>query len=186
MSWFGEDAPRRKSEWPVWDYMFKYFPLAFLEEVRVAVLGNKQHNAGQPLHWARGKSMDQLNTALRHLFDYAKAKADGVTVPRDAKGSAALAQAIWRLKAQLQLDLEEEAKENQAIVDPVFDSVAPGEMLGVLGGTYGEMVAATQPSKTRCKCGAKAFTTNPGDLPPTVVYPGEGTHSPNGCFSDAR
>jgi hypothetical protein len=111
MSWFTEDDKTRKGEWPVWDYMFKYFPLAWLEEVRVAVLGNKQHNPGQPLHWAREKSTDQLNTAFRHQFDYAEAKARGVVVPRDRDGKAQLAQAIWRLKAQLQLDLEEEARQ---------------------------------------------------------------------------
>jgi len=109
-SWFGEDDKIRKSDWPIWDYMFGYFPKAWLEEVRVAVTGNKQHNPGQKLHWARGKSTDQLNTAFRHLFDYAKQKADGKIVPRDAKGMAVLAQSIWRLKAQLELDLEEEAK----------------------------------------------------------------------------
>lgn len=108
MSWFSDDDKTRKSKWPIWDYMFKYFPLAWLEEVRVSVIGNEQHNAGQPLHWAREKSTDQLNTAMRHLFDYAKLRSDGFIVPRDRKGMAVLAQAIWRLKAQLQLDLETE------------------------------------------------------------------------------
>lgn len=110
MSWFSDDDKVRKGDWPIWDYMFSYFPLAWLEEVRVSVIGNKQHNPGQRLHWAREKSTDQLNTALRHLFDYAKARAEGATVPRDGKGMAVLAQAIWRLKAQLQLDLEEERR----------------------------------------------------------------------------
>ena len=87
MSWFSDDDKERKGRWPVWDYLFKYFPLAFLEEVRVAVIGNEQHNPGQPLHWAREKSTDQLNAALRHQFDYAKLKAEGVIVPRDARGN---------------------------------------------------------------------------------------------------
>ena len=100
MSWFSDDDKERKGRWPVWDYLFKYFPLAFLEEVRVAVIGNEQHNPGQPLHWAREKSTDQLNTAFRHLFDY------GTGVKQDTDGVHHLAKAIWRLMAQLQLDVE--------------------------------------------------------------------------------
>jgi hypothetical protein len=111
MSWFGEDDKVRKSDWPVWDYVFGYFPLALLEEVRVAVIGNNQHNPGQKLHWARHKSTDQLNTALRHIFDYAKAKQEGQVCPRDATGKSLLAQAVWRLKAQLQLDCEAEGSD---------------------------------------------------------------------------
>lgn len=91
----------------MWDFMFKYFPLAWLEVVQVAVKGNEQHNPGEPLHWARGKSMDQLNTAFRHQFDY------GLGVKRDTDGQHHLAKAIWRLMAQLQLDIEEEAKNVQ-------------------------------------------------------------------------
>jgi hypothetical protein len=108
MSWLPEDDKSRKADWPLWDYQFGYFPLAFLEEVRVSVEGNKQHNPGQRLHWAREKSTDQLNTAMRHLFDYAAAKQAGAICPRDKDGKSVLAQAIWRLKAQLQLDCETE------------------------------------------------------------------------------
>jgi hypothetical protein len=125
MSWFGTDYATRKNDWPIWDYIFDYFPLALLEEVRVAVLGNKQHNPGQKLHWAREKSTDQRNTALRHLFDYQKAKAEGVIVPRDEVGNSVLAQAIWRLKAQLQLDLEEEAKQKQGPATGIRDPAQP-------------------------------------------------------------
>lgn len=85
---------------PLWDFMFGYFPDAWLEVVKVAVEGNNQHNPGEKLHWARGKSMDQLNTAFRHQFDY------GRGVARDSDGCYHLAKAVWRLMAQLQLDVE--------------------------------------------------------------------------------
>lgn len=85
---------------PLWDFMFGYFPDAWLEVVKVAVEGNNQHNPGEKLHWARGKSMDQLNTAFRHQFDY------GRGVVRDSDGCYHLAKAVWRLMAQLQLDIE--------------------------------------------------------------------------------
>ena len=89
---------------PVFTFLTKYFPLAFLEVVRVAVDGDKQHgNTGVEIQWAREKSTDQLNTALRHLIDY------GMGRKLDTDGRAHLAKAIWRLSAQLQLD--EEAKD---------------------------------------------------------------------------
>ena len=95
------DNVKRKAL-PIWDYLFGYFPDAFLAEVVVAVAGNAQHNPGERLHWAREKSTDQLNTAFRHQFDYAKG------VKKDTDGQWHLAKAIWRLKAQLQLDIEAE------------------------------------------------------------------------------
>lgn len=89
-----------RKDLPLWSFLMGYFPDAFVEVCKVAVAGNKQHNPGEPLHWARGKSTDQLNTAFRHLFDYGK----GVKV--DTDGVYHLAKAIWRLSAQLQLDVE--------------------------------------------------------------------------------
>lgn len=85
---------------PVWDFLMEYFPDAILELVRVSVDGNKQHNPGERLHWAREKSTDQLNTAMRHQFDY------GTGVKYDTDGRHHLAKAAWRLLAQVQLDLE--------------------------------------------------------------------------------
>ena len=84
---------------PVYDFLTGYFPDAFVEVVRVAVAGNQQHNPGERLHWARHKSTDQLNTALRHMMDHAVA-------PLDTDGCWHLAKAIWRLSAELQLRLE--------------------------------------------------------------------------------
>ena len=99
------DAERKAL--PLYTYMFEYFPDAFLAEVQVAVAGNAQHNANQPLHWAREKSKDQMNTANRHIWDY------GTGIKKDTDGQWHLAKAIWRLKAQLQLDIEaERAGEN--------------------------------------------------------------------------
>lgn len=92
------DAARKAL--PLYTFMFEYFPQAWLAVVNVAVQGNNQHNSGQPLHWARGKSTDQMNTAFRHVFDY------GLGVKVDTDGQYHLAKAIWRLMAQLQLDIE--------------------------------------------------------------------------------
>jgi hypothetical protein len=95
-----DDKARKRLQ--CWTYLTEYFPDAFLAEVEVAVAGNEQHNPGEKLHWAREKSIDQMNTAFRHQLDYA------CGVKKDTDGQWHLAKAIWRLKAQLQLDIEAE------------------------------------------------------------------------------
>lgn len=94
--------PVARKQLQLYTFMFEYFPLAWLEVVRVARLGNDQHNPGQPLHWAREKSTDQMNALFNHLFDY------GLGQKRDTSGSYHLANLIWRASAQLQLDIEKE------------------------------------------------------------------------------
>jgi hypothetical protein len=104
---------KSRKDLPLWDFMFGYFPDAWVEVVKVAVAGNKQHNPGEKLHWARGKSMDQMNTAFRHQFDY------GCGTVKDTDECYHLAKAIWRLMAQLQLDIERERHAPSPPHDPV-------------------------------------------------------------------
>lgn len=96
---------------PLYTYLTQYHPDAIMELVKVAVAGNEQHNKGEPLHWAQGKSMDQLNTAVRHVFDHGQGNvydtadaeylaAAGIT---DSPGTMHLAKAAWRLLAEIQL-----------------------------------------------------------------------------------
>lgn len=89
---------------PLWTFLMEYFPDAFLAVANVAIAGNEQHNPGQPLHWAREKSTDQMNTAFRHMWDH------GRGVQKDTDGQYHLAKAIWRLSAELQLMIEKEIK----------------------------------------------------------------------------
>jgi hypothetical protein len=74
-----------------------YFPDALVAIARVSFTGNEQHNPGQPLHWARGKSMDQEDTMIRHYLERGKFDIDG------QRHSAKLA---WRALAILQLEIE--------------------------------------------------------------------------------
>jgi hypothetical protein len=97
------DAERKAL--PLWTFLTEYFPDAFVAVANVAIAGNQQHNPGQPLHWAREKSTDQMNTAFRHMFDY------GLKTVKDTDGQYHLAKAIWRLSAELQLLIEKEQKE---------------------------------------------------------------------------
>jgi hypothetical protein len=92
------DAQRRKAI-PLYSGLVAYFPLALAEVAKVSWIGNEQHNPGQPLHWAREKSTDQLDSAMRHQFDHS-------INPVDVDETYHLAKAIWRLSAELQLLLE--------------------------------------------------------------------------------
>lgn len=96
-----KDAGARK-QLPIWSGVLMYFPDAFAAIAEVSRVGNDQHNPGEPLRWAREKSTDQMNTALRHMIDH------GSGNPFDTDGTRHLAKAIWRLCAELQLDMEKE------------------------------------------------------------------------------
>ena len=90
------DAADRKAT-PVYSGVLKYFPLALAEVARVSKAGNDQHNPGEPLHWARGKSTDHADCATRHLMEVGTIDTDG------QRHSAKLA---WRALALLQEELE--------------------------------------------------------------------------------
>jgi hypothetical protein len=92
------DKEERKNL-PVFSGVLAYFPDALLEVARVSKIGNDQHNPGQPLHWAREKSTDQLDAAVRHILEHG-------TV--DIDGGRHTAKACWRLLAELQLEIERE------------------------------------------------------------------------------
>lgn len=87
---------------PIFDGVLMYFPDALVAVAEVSRIGNEQHNPGEPLHWARGKSMDQYNTALRHMMDHRLGQR------YDTDGARHLAKSAWRILAALQLDIEAE------------------------------------------------------------------------------
>ena len=92
----GED----RKQIPVTTGVLDYFPLALAEVAKISVVGNNQHNLGQPLHWARGKSVDHADCVARHLIQRGTVDSDG------AKHTAKLA---WRALALLQEEVEREA-----------------------------------------------------------------------------
>lgn len=91
--------PKDRKAIPLAAGLFDYFPAALAEVARVSKAGNDQHNPGEPIHWARGKSMDNADCILRHLMDRGAVDSDGL------RHSAKLA---WRALALLQLELEAE------------------------------------------------------------------------------
>lgn len=82
---------------PIANGVLDYFPAALIAVAEVSKLGNDQHNPGEELHWARGKSMNQADTMIRHFLERGTVDTDGV------RHSAKMA---WRALALLQLELE--------------------------------------------------------------------------------
>jgi hypothetical protein len=75
-----------------------YFSSALIEIAKISKKGNDQHHPGEPLHWARGKSMDHPDTIIRHFMERGTLDVDGT------RHSAKLA---WRALALLQQELED-------------------------------------------------------------------------------
>lgn len=89
---------------PMTSGLLDYFPDALACVSQVSWVGNMKHNPGEPMHHARGKSMDHADCILRHLVE--RGGHDVVVVAgqeHKIRHSAALA---WRALALLQEELE--------------------------------------------------------------------------------
>lgn len=98
------DSAERKRI-PITSGVLDYFPAAIAEVAYVSFVGNEKHNPGEPMHHARGKSMDHADCIARHLID--RGTFDVVELPDGRKfrvrHSAYIA---WRALAMLQAELE--------------------------------------------------------------------------------
>jgi hypothetical protein len=92
--------PKARKNLPIATGVVDYFPSALVEVAMVSKAGSDQHNPGQPLHWARGKSADHADSLMRHLIQRGSLDDDGI------RHSAKLA---WRALALLQEEIEAEA-----------------------------------------------------------------------------
>jgi hypothetical protein len=90
-----------RKQHPVTSGVLDYFPDAIKEIAHVSWVGNEQHNPGEPLHWAKGKSGDHADALVRHLLDRGTLDSDG------CRHSAKVA---WRALALLQEEIEAENK----------------------------------------------------------------------------
>lgn len=88
-----------RKELPLTTGLLDYFPAALIAVAGLSRIGNEQHNPGQPMHWARGKSGDEADALLRHLVDRGAIDTDGI------RHSTKVA---WRALALLQKELEAE------------------------------------------------------------------------------
>lgn len=89
--------PKARKAVPLAEGLLWYFPNALAAVAAVSKAGNDQHNPGQPMHHARGKSMDHADCILRHLIDAGTKDTDGL------RHSAKVA---WRALALLQEEIE--------------------------------------------------------------------------------
>lgn len=94
--------PEMRKTYPICTGVLDYFPDAIAEIAYCSKVGNDQHNPGEPLHWAKEKSMDHSDCVVRHLIDRGKFDMDGV------RHSAKVA---WRALAMLQTEIEGERNE---------------------------------------------------------------------------
>lgn len=93
-----DEAAQRKDQ-PIFSGVMNYFPDALLAVAETSRIGNEQHNPGEPLHWAKGKSADHPDALARHLLDHGTLDTDG------QRHSAKVA---WRALALLQTEIENE------------------------------------------------------------------------------
>ena len=92
------DDKTRKAT-PLFSGLLRYFPDALAEVAALSKAGNDKHNPGEPLHWARSKSGDELDCVLRHMAEAGTIDTDGFY--HDVK-------VAWRALANLQKLLEKE------------------------------------------------------------------------------
>lgn len=149
---------------PMYTFLTKYFPDAIIELVKVSVAGNVQHNPGQPMHWARGTSTDQMETAVRHIFDHGMGNTYDDEPPEvlatiGDQGTMHLAKAAWRLLAEIQLICEARQK---ALSSPLKETDHAG---GEQGATRGDVRSEGGPLHVghTAICGCGLYRGHPGE-----------------------
>lgn len=100
-----KDAKRKST--PIFDGVLAYFPDAIAEVAHCSRIANEQHNAGQPMHWNKSASADELGSLTRHLVDIARGE------EIDDDGILHRAKIAWRALASLQRYLDGEYTEEE-------------------------------------------------------------------------
>lgn len=80
-----------------------YFPAALAAVAELSYAGNEKHNPGEPLHHARGKSMDHADCLMRHFAERGTLDSDWEKLGYKIRHSTEVA---WRALAILQEELE--------------------------------------------------------------------------------
>lgn len=93
---------RERDRQPVFHGVLRYFPKALRALAEVSRIGNEQHNKGEPLHWAREKSTDELGALVNHLMHVAA----GIETDEE-DGMLHAAKIAWRALANLEKTLEQ-------------------------------------------------------------------------------
>lgn len=110
--------PKERKNMPICTGVLDYFKDALAEVARVSLVGNRQHNGDEPMHWAKEKSTDEADALVRHLLERGTLDTDGI------RHSAKVA---WRALALLQREIDAE----QAHVIRPGEEVGRGESEGL-------------------------------------------------------
>lgn len=96
------DSKTRK-EIPVYRGFVQYFPDAMGAVAQCSFICNEQHSPGQPMHWDKAKSTDELDALMRHMIDdVSHEQQDLFGMSRDAEGTLHAVKLAWRAMANLQ------------------------------------------------------------------------------------
>ena len=93
---FPTDKAERKKH-PIFSGVLAYFPRTIIALAKCSWVGNEQHNPGEKLHWARGKSNDHEDCMLRHTMEGDALDDDGIYH---------CVKAAWRALARAELILD--------------------------------------------------------------------------------
>lgn len=107
------DKQERKNR-PIARGVLDYFPDAIAEIAHVSFVANEQHNPGQPMHWAKGKSTDHADSLVRHLLERGTVDTDGLRHT---------AKVAWRALALLQTELEGGAGDVEEVVERKWQEI---------------------------------------------------------------
>ena len=96
-----------RKEHPLCSGVLDYFPDALAMVAHVSWAGNEKHNPGEPLHHARGKSMDHADCIMRHHAT--RDEWDVIQLPHGREIHLPhRALVAWRALAELQEWMEDE------------------------------------------------------------------------------
>lgn len=95
--------PKTRKQAPVYTGFMKYFPRAIFAVANLSFVANEQHNPGQPVHWNKSKSTDNLDAQMRHVLDQAIEEGG-----KDTDEILHLTKNAWRAMAALEIFLEQE------------------------------------------------------------------------------
>jgi hypothetical protein len=159
---------------PVFKQLTRYFPRAFREMTKVSVVNNVRYNPGRDandINWARGKSPHQMDSALKHMMEHVDGKVFDEVDPKVAEATGItriyiLAQAMWRIGAELELLIEKTELAELGPATGVRDPKQPIPADKVV---------------LKCQCGAREYAFDDGDIPPSVIGLDGMQHTIMGC-----
>lgn len=92
--------PAARKRIPIWSGCIKYFPKALAAIAQLSFIANEQHHPGEPVHWDKSKSTDELDALMRHLDESAQG------IDYDTDGILQDVKVAWRAVANLERKLD--------------------------------------------------------------------------------